>query len=176
MVNFNWIIILQIVYRLNLTLITHYAIQWDYMIARWKIVNFVKFHIRKKVVRIYASIFYNEIMVSNFVSVFHLYNILFKIWNLTPKFMNYTLRQFLRFRLDPHLYCQAHAKHGTIQYSLMHFYRNIYTINARHMPVTIKAKDILQGTWRAWLCELATFQSCARPRVLCMIGHYNEKG
>ena len=39
-------------------------------------------------------------------------------------------------RLDPHhSYCQ----HGTIQYSLMHF----YTTFTLAMPVTIKAKDIL---------------------------------
>ena len=46
--------------------------------------------------------------------------------------------------------CQVHAKHGTIQYSSMDFYRNIHTRHARHMPVTINTKDILSGTCLAW--------------------------
>ena len=51
------------------------------------------------------------------------------------------------------------------------------TCHARYMPVTIKAKHILPGTCQhgtchAWLCELETFQSRARPRALCMNGSY----
>ena len=42
-------------------------------------------------------------------------------------------------------YCQAHAKHRTIQHSLMHPRYMPY----QEMPVTIKAKDIWPGMARA---------------------------
>ena len=58
--------------------------------------------------------------------------------------------------------CQAHAKHGAIQYSLMHFYRNIHTSHARHDQ--IKRYFALHDMCRTWLCELATFLPCARPQ------------
>ena len=76
--------------------------------------------------------------------------------------------------------CQAHAKHGTIQYSLIYLYWNIHTSHARHMPVMIKSKDILPCTCLAWhVSSMAVWISnvpalcpCARPQgVIAMMAN-----